>query len=144
MSRIKDETGRRFARLVVMSAAGVDSNKNALWRCRCDCGMQTVVPGQRLRRGMTTSCGCKQREGARARKFKDEIGRRFGRLLVTAQVHSNRHPYALWQCRCDCGNEKIVSGLNLRSGQVASCGCKSREITSRRVLKDETGRRFGR
>ena len=29
------------------------------WRCRCDCGKETVVMTAHLRNGQTTSCGCK-------------------------------------------------------------------------------------
>ncbi len=34
---------------------------------------------------------------------------------------------ARWRCRCRCGVERIVSGLNLRSGGSLSCGCWRRE-----------------
>lgn len=53
-----DLTGQRFGRLVVLEIAGVDSNRNAMWRCQCDCGNVTVVAGRNLRRGDTHSCGC--------------------------------------------------------------------------------------
>jgi len=38
------------------------------------------------------------------------------------------HTY--WYCRCECGNRKIVSGSNLRRGQVRSCGCLQKERTA--------------
>ncbi len=53
------------------------------------------------------------------------IGKRFGRLLVIADegsFHSKKHTEALWRCRCDCGNECLVLGGNLRSGHTTSCG----------------------
>ena len=53
-----DLTGQRFGRLVVLEIAGVDSNRNPMWRCQCDCGNVTVVAGRNLRRGDTHSCGC--------------------------------------------------------------------------------------
>lgn len=28
-----------------------------------------------------------------------------------------------WLCKCDCGNETVVEGGNLRSGHTKSCGC---------------------
>lgn len=30
---------------------------------------------------------------------------------------------AAWLCRCDCGNEKVVSGQHLKAGATISCGC---------------------
>ena len=53
-----DLTGQRFGRLTVLAPA---ENIGAMtaWRCRCDCGKETVVTTAHLRSGWTTSCGCK-------------------------------------------------------------------------------------
>lgn len=61
-----DITGRRFGRLVVMrrSARRVNSNNEALWDCRCDCGATHMTLGRNLRRGHTRSCGCYRAEFA--------------------------------------------------------------------------------
>ena len=29
----------------------------------------------------------------------------------------------MWRCKCDCGNETIVSKTHLRTGHTRSCGC---------------------
>ncbi len=50
--------GLRFAKLVVTAAAGKTRWSELLWRCRCDCGGETVVQGKNLRSGRTRSCGC--------------------------------------------------------------------------------------
>ena len=60
--RLIDLTGQRFGRLVVMERAENDRNKNPRWKCRCDCGKETVVLGHLLRTGNTRSCGCFARE----------------------------------------------------------------------------------
>lgn len=57
-----DLTGQKFGRLTVLRYAGAATNGNARWECRCDCGALAVVDGYRLRKGMTTSCGCYRRE----------------------------------------------------------------------------------
>lgn len=57
------------------------------------------------------------------------IGKRFGRLTVISRTDikdSGRH--YKWLCKCDCGNEKIVSSCNLTSGNTLSCGCLKREV----------------
>lgn len=51
-------TGQRFGILTVVERAGSDSRKRAMWKCRCDCGNESVVHGSNLRRNHTTSCGC--------------------------------------------------------------------------------------
>lgn len=57
--------------------------------------------------------------------LKDETGNRFGRLLVIHKAADETD--GKWVCCCDCGNEKVVRGVNLRKGRVKSCGCLRRE-----------------
>lgn len=55
-------------------------------------------------------------------KYKDERGNRYG-LLTVKQYYGTDHNGARWLCECDCGNEIVVKGLKLRSGNTRSCGC---------------------
>ena len=57
MTRI-DETGKRYARLIVLHEFAETNRRDARWMCRCDCGTQPIVRGDNLRRGATLSCGC--------------------------------------------------------------------------------------
>lgn len=56
-------------------------------------------------------------------KFKDETGKRYGRLTVLRKYPVPDNPQAHWLCRCDCGQEFVTRGDNLRSGRTKSCGC---------------------
>lgn len=47
----------------------------------------------------------------------------------------------MWKCKCDCGNELVVSGNNLKGNNTKSCGCVKR-IPHNYV--DLTGKKFGR
>lgn len=58
--------------------------------------------------------------------FKDLTGMKFGRLTVIEFV-GVINGRAYFKCRCDCGNIHIVSGRNLKSGEVKSCGCLRKE-----------------
>lgn len=52
-----------------------------------------------------------------------EIGSRFTRLVV---VKKSIHPTlkgSAFECACDCGAVKVVTGYNLKNGLVKSCGC---------------------
>jgi hypothetical protein len=63
-NEIKNECGNRYGRLEVLEFSHVDKHRRACWRCRCECGEETVVPGAYLRSGNTESCGCGEREAA--------------------------------------------------------------------------------
>lgn len=54
---------------------------------------------------------------------KDLSGQRFGQLLVIGRSGSDRYGAATWLCSCGCGNQCIVSGVQMRRGHVKSCGC---------------------
>lgn len=57
----RDIRGQRFGSLVVTEREETDRNNNARWRCRCDCGSETVVYLNALRQGRVKSCGCAPR-----------------------------------------------------------------------------------
>jgi hypothetical protein len=61
-AKVKDETGRRYGRLVVAGRAKDDGKPGARWLCRCDCGGEAVARGSNLRRGSKLSCGCLMRD----------------------------------------------------------------------------------
>lgn len=57
-------------------------------------------------------------------KAKDEIGSRYGRLLVVSRdTEPSKYAHARWLCVCDCGNTTTVLSTNLRRGSTTSCGC---------------------
>jgi hypothetical protein len=58
----------------------------------------------------------------------DLTGIRFGRLVVVDQVkhaQSFSRPRVTWRCRCDCGNETLVTSdaLRAKANNTSSCGC---------------------
>ena len=57
----------------------------------------------------------------------DLTGQKFGRLTVICRVSNTPDGRAKWKCVCDCGAEHIVIGSLLKSGQIQSCGCLSRD-----------------
>ena len=133
MGAFIDETGNRYNRLLVISRAENSSNRRTKWLCKCDCGNEAIVTAGDLRGGRTCSCGCK--------KAPNEIGHRYGKLVVLSQASTAPDGRLKWLCKCDCGNESIVSGVNLRAGDTKSCGCLKHESHG---LIDETGNRYGK
>lgn len=51
----------------------------------------------------------------------DLTGRRFGLYIALRKDSQGTHPK--WECRCDCGNVRLVFATNLLSGSSTSCGC---------------------
>ena len=68
--------GERFGRLVVTAHAGHDRYGFNKWVCACDCGCEVNVLQGSLKRGLTQSCGCLNRELAadRLRKIATKHG----------------------------------------------------------------------
>jgi len=60
------------------------------------------------------------------------IGQKFGRLKVIRQSGFDKWGHSLWQCKCDCGIEKVINQQCLRNGITKSCGCLRREISGDR------------
>ena len=43
-------------------------------------------------------------------------------------LHDKRGNFRRWLCRCDCGNEKIIVGNSLKTGNTTSCGSFHKEM----------------
>lgn len=114
MNQVKDITGQRFGRFVVIGHLQGD-----LHNCVCDCGNERTVTRRNLISGNSKSCGCLRAEGRRAMALKLE-GKRFGFLTVL-----KRTPKGHFACRCECGNLSTVAVTALTRGIVKSCGCKN-------------------
>ena len=68
-------------------------------------------------------------------KINDLKGKKFGKLTVIEYYGNNKYGKALWLCKCECGNNKIVLGSSLTSNLTYSCGCYNKELTRERRLK---------
>ncbi|GGF87095.1 hypothetical protein [Paenibacillus aceti] len=78
-----------------------------------------------------------------ARKLIDLTDERYGRLIVLKEAERKGYTRR-WLCKCDCGEERIISQAQLRSGKTTSCGCYNRERSSQANIVDLVGERFGR
>ena len=152
MGQIKDITGQRFGKLVVLKQTDKRYHRQMVWKCQCDCGNITEVAGGSLRSGHTQSCGCSNKQ---SKNTIDETGNRYGNLVVIQRDFSiNTGRQAHWLCKCDCGNIRTVTGVQLRNGNVISCQqCalkrgiekrKNMDIQYNSPVKDHRGERFGK
>ena len=133
---IKDETGKRYGRLLVTEYVGrsTGKTKHPRFLCLCDCGKEVVVTGTNLRQNHTTSCGClrEEKKFAALREWRDtfeptkEVGKTYGRITVTGfagwiQPDNAPNRISTWSCSCSCGKQvvKRVDALH----DSSSCGC---------------------
>mgnify|MGYP001772563274 CR=1 FL=1 len=69
----------------------------------------------------------------------NEIGNKYGNLLVIKEASKGNSGEIRWECLCDCGNSSIFRGTDLRSGKKISCAECSKKRTAQKLLKDITG-----
>ena len=98
MGTFKDLTGKTFHRLTVIEKAGYDSYGKILWKCKCECGSETITHGRDLVNGHCKSCGCLLNEGRRENgKYKglsDTRPFRIWKGMVSRCTNPNNDTYA--------------------------------------------------
>ena len=115
--------GKKFGHLTVIEYDHTNDKYETFWRCRCDCGSETIVRRSNLQSGTATTCG------SRVHRMEDLSGRTFGRLTVICFDHIDLRHESNWLCKCDCGNETVVTRDRLLRGVTRSCGCYHRDRT---------------
>lgn len=95
-----DLTGRKFGLLTVKGYGEPILRKNGRYdtsfRCLCECGNMVTVRGISLKRGNTTSCGCRQKE------FIKNLNRTHG--------CSNTRLYEIWEkIKQRCNNPNSIN-----------------------------------
>lgn len=64
---VKNILGQKFHRLTAIEYIKNPKQQGALWKFRCDCGVEKVIKGQGVRLGLVKSCGCLNMELAKTR-----------------------------------------------------------------------------
>lgn len=63
-----DLSGQIFGRLTVITEGGRSSNGRVKWLCVCECGNEKEIDNGSLKKGVSTSCGCYNKELLSLRK----------------------------------------------------------------------------
>lgn len=101
----------------------LSSDKEVLCECPV-CGDRYYRAYKSITRaGGSTTC-------KRCSNIVDLEGEVFGRLFVVkiSELISSNHRQALWECRCECGNDVTVSSNALTQGRTTSCGCYHSDV----------------
>lgn len=107
------------------------------YECICKCGNKSIIKKSDLLAGRSRRCReCADRESVALRpqngRKEDLTGRRFDKLYVKEYIGDKKY-----RCICDCGNEHITTGHNLRTGKCTRC----RRCAN--GFDDITGQKFG-
>ena len=117
MREYENLVGKRYGRLVVIKQEEPSSTGRHRWLCQCDCGCRRIVFGTNLKRGTTSSCGCK--------KCNNLTGQHIGRLTVLERSDKygkrGKRKTKLWKCRCDCGAITYKATDTLTNKAVSMC-----------------------
>ena len=73
----------------------------------------------------------------------DLTGQIFNNWTVISRAPNNNRGETMWNCKCNCGNIKVVQGYSLRKGKSQSCGCLQKQIMAEKLLEDITGNKYG-
>ena len=98
MKKVKDLTGQRFGRLVVIGI-DPDSVRKTYWYCRCDCGNTKKVRSDSLQSGRIRSCGCLKKEQDKENLINDSIRKSsaYGEKVGTTRLY---HIWSAMKGRC--------------------------------------------
>lgn len=120
-SKHGDLAGKKFGEWQVLERVGT----RGLYKCKCSCGKEAEVYSYDLVTGKSKSCG-------HLKHIEDLTGRQFSDWEVIEKL-----PGGKYKCKCNCGNQRIVSGSDLLSGKSKSCG------HSTNALVNIENKRFG-
>lgn len=136
--RRRNYIGERFGRLTVMEELPSVRKNVRRFKCKCDCGNETIVCFNDLVRNMTRSCGCYRKEFHEKRMLKDIAGQTFGELTAIKRVKhvdENGRITHKWLFRCSCGREFEASKQNVIRGMTKSCGHIGKSEAEYKIFK---------
>ena len=127
-------TGKIFGKLTVLSKAET-LKKQTRWLCKCECGNQKIIVGTHLTSHWkpTQSCGCLKKT-----HFVDLTGKKFGKLTLIKLLGKNKAKCWIYNVKCDCGNERIMEGNDVKSGKIKSCGCTTSDWVVKKCNENPT------
>jgi hypothetical protein len=96
--KFQDLVGKRFGKLIVIKFDHKEGKGSGViryfWKCKCDCGNETIVRRGHLKDGKIRSCGClSNRQGKDSPHFKgyEEITGGYYGSLKTGANYKGRH-----------------------------------------------------
>lgn len=114
------------------SVGPAPENPPGLWLYRCVCGVEKILLMTKVKRGITTHCGCKTKENISMSRdtYKPAPGVRVPNTRLTAMSPLEGR---VWRFLCDCGKTTDLRKDKPFTGVTVSCGCARDESIRERV-----------
>ena len=55
------------------------------------------------------------------------IGVKYNKLTAIKELGTNKSRHKIYLFKCECGNDKVATAINVRANRVKSCGCLSKK-----------------
>lgn len=133
--------GEQYGRLTVIEIVEKYKKNQTYCRCICDCGNEKVILASNVKRGLTRSCGCLERESRFARCHdRFYVGEQVNDFTLIEKTDKRaRNGSAIWKLQCKCGNIIEASPSQIKHANKKSCGCDYVNP----LLIDLTGQKYG-
>lgn len=153
----KLQIGKTYGCYTILEFLPTEPHKKRYCLCKCEnCGEIRKVQYYKITHNNYKNCPkCKPKNikrniiGEPIDKLKNDLtGKVFGKLKVLYRVKNHIQPSGItkvvYRCLCECGNEINVYSCHLLSGHTTSCGCSHKEKMREKLVKDLSGKKFGR
>lgn len=108
---VRDLTGKHFGLLTAIEPVGKNKWGNLLWKCKCQCGNEVVIPSEKLVQGRKRDCGCMETENRSRAASKHGI-----------TAGGKPRTFIIWNgMKSRCNNPKSISYKNYGARGIRVC-----------------------
>jgi hypothetical protein len=126
MRKLEIKTGDRFNSLIVLNEElkriKPSGQPIRIFKLKCDCGNEVISSLNNLKTNHVKSCGCLKKQ--RPCSVFYNTGDKLNMLTIIKEVkQKQKYKDRYFECKCDCGNIKVIALRHLRTSDNKSCGC---------------------
>lgn len=120
MKRIPIDLYKKYNSWTILEI--VKNPKGDKFRCKCDCGTESLITGTDLRKNRSKQCIKCAGKVTSKRLGVDLTNKKFGKWIALKKIGTTKYRRPIWLCRCECGRIGEIPSGNLLSGLSTKCG----------------------